>query len=86
VPCHRVIHANGALAGFAGGIDRKVWLLGHERSSAISARSAAGGGRHDRVGSASRTRPVEITSGAGAPSSRRATSRRRTDPADRAAR
>ncbi len=31
VPCHRVIGANGALTGYAGGIERKRWLLDHER-------------------------------------------------------
>ena len=30
VPCHRVIGANGALTGYAGGIARKRWLLEHE--------------------------------------------------------
>ncbi|MEO7403429.1 MAG: methylated-DNA--[protein]-cysteine S-methyltransferase [Burkholderiales bacterium] len=30
VPCHRVIGANGALTGYAGGIARKKWLLAHE--------------------------------------------------------
>lgn len=30
VPCHRVIGANGALTGYAGGIERKLWLLNHE--------------------------------------------------------
>lgn len=29
-PCHRVIGANGSLTGYAGGLDRKVWLLNHE--------------------------------------------------------
>ncbi|MGC2224836.1 MAG: methylated-DNA--[protein]-cysteine S-methyltransferase, partial [Methylocella sp.] len=33
VPCHRVIGANGALTGFGGGIERKRWLLAHERVS-----------------------------------------------------
>jgi methylated-DNA-[protein]-cysteine S-methyltransferase len=32
VPCHRVIGANGALTGYAGGLDRKRWLLQHERA------------------------------------------------------
>jgi methylated-DNA-[protein]-cysteine S-methyltransferase len=32
VPCHRVIGANGTLTGYGGGLDRKVWLLDHERS------------------------------------------------------
>ena len=27
VPCHRVVSANGALTGYAGGLDRKRWLL-----------------------------------------------------------
>lgn len=31
VPCHRVIGSNGTLTGYAGGIDRKRWLLEHER-------------------------------------------------------
>jgi len=30
VPCHRVIGANGALTGFASGVERKQWLLEHE--------------------------------------------------------
>ncbi|MEC5341524.1 methylated-DNA--[protein]-cysteine S-methyltransferase [Brenneria populi] len=30
VPCHRVIGANGALTGYAGGVHRKQWLLAHE--------------------------------------------------------
>lgn len=32
VPCHRVIGANGSLTGFGGGLDRKRWLLEHERA------------------------------------------------------
>ena len=31
VPCHRVIGATGSLTGFGGGLDRKQWLLDHER-------------------------------------------------------
>ncbi len=30
LPCHRVIGANRALTGYAGGLDRKRWLLQHE--------------------------------------------------------
>jgi methylated-DNA-[protein]-cysteine S-methyltransferase len=30
VPCHRVIGANGTLTGYAGGLERKKWLLAHE--------------------------------------------------------
>lgn len=32
LPCHRVIGANGALTGYGGGLDRKSWLLHHERA------------------------------------------------------
>lgn len=31
VPCHRVVGTSGTLVGFAGGLDRKAWLLEHER-------------------------------------------------------
>ena len=46
VPCHRVIGASGALTGYAGGLNRKRWLLDHERdvlarSGRASARRAA---------------------------------------------
>lgn len=37
VPCHRVVGAGGALTGYAGGLDRKQWLLQHERSVAAAA-------------------------------------------------
>ncbi len=30
VPCHRVIGSNGTLTGYAGGLERKAWLLRHE--------------------------------------------------------
>lgn len=30
IPCHRVVGADGSLTGYAGGIERKVWLLEHE--------------------------------------------------------
>ena len=30
IPCHRVIGADGSLTGYAGGMQRKQWLLGHE--------------------------------------------------------
>ena len=31
VPCHRVIGSDGSLTGYGGGLDRKRWLLEHER-------------------------------------------------------
>ena len=30
IPCHRVIGSNGTLTGYAGGLQRKKWLLDHE--------------------------------------------------------
>ena len=30
IPCHRVIGSNGKLTGYAGGLERKEWLLNHE--------------------------------------------------------
>jgi methylated-DNA-[protein]-cysteine S-methyltransferase len=33
LPCHRVVGANGALTGFAGGLATKRWLLDFERSN-----------------------------------------------------
>jgi len=31
VPCHRVIGASGSLTGYGGGLDKKTWLINHER-------------------------------------------------------
>ena len=31
VPCHRVIGSDGSLTGYGGGIERKRWLLAHEK-------------------------------------------------------
>jgi methylated-DNA-[protein]-cysteine S-methyltransferase len=31
VPCHRIIGSDGSLTGFGGGLERKAWLLHHER-------------------------------------------------------
>jgi len=33
VPCHRVIGADGTLTGYAGGLERKRWLLAHEQGA-----------------------------------------------------
>lgn len=30
IPCHRVVGAGGRLTGYAGGLERKRWLLEHE--------------------------------------------------------
>lgn len=31
IPCHRIIGVNGKLTGYAGGIEKKRWLLQHEQ-------------------------------------------------------
>jgi O-6-methylguanine DNA methyltransferase len=41
VPCHRVIGANGTLTGYAGGVERKRWLLEHERAATRTETGAA---------------------------------------------
>jgi len=33
VPCHRVIGSDGSLSGYGGGIERKRWLLEHEKQA-----------------------------------------------------
>ena len=30
IPCHRVVGTTGSLTGYAGGVDKKIWLLKHE--------------------------------------------------------
>ena len=32
IPCHRVVGANGSLTGYAGGIEKKAWLLTLEKA------------------------------------------------------
>ena len=33
IPCHRVIGTNGSLTGYAGGLDKKIFLLKHEHAN-----------------------------------------------------
>ena len=30
IPCHRVVGTGSSLTGYAGGLDKKIWLLKHE--------------------------------------------------------
>lgn len=32
IPCHRVIGANKSLTGYAGGLNKKKWLIEHEKA------------------------------------------------------
>lgn len=34
IPCHRIIKSGGKLGGYAGGLNRKQWLLNHEKHNA----------------------------------------------------
>lgn len=45
VPCHRIVGAKDALTGYAGGLERKEWLLDHE--GAVT--SNASHGLFDRI-------------------------------------
>lgn len=50
IPCHRVVGAKGQLTGYAGGLEKKIWLLEHEKGrlplpvGEVAARSADGEG------------------------------------------
>jgi methylated-DNA-[protein]-cysteine S-methyltransferase len=35
IPCHRIIGQNGKLTGYAGGLERKKWLLLHELNNSV---------------------------------------------------
>lgn len=37
IPCHRIIGSSGKLTGYAGGLERKRWLLKHELANTTSA-------------------------------------------------
>jgi|ERR1700722_3189562 methylated-DNA-[protein]-cysteine S-methyltransferase len=45
IPCHRVIGSDGSLTGYGGGIERKRWLLEHEK---CAPRRAGGKKKHDK--------------------------------------
>lgn len=43
LPCHRVVGANGQLTGYAGGLERKKWLLDWEQSKILRPMTARTG-------------------------------------------
>lgn len=54
LPCHRVVASNGALSGYAGGIEAKRFLLALETGSAISSKETIA---FDHQGNSSNTAP-----------------------------
>jgi methylated-DNA-[protein]-cysteine S-methyltransferase len=40
IPCHRAIGSDGRLVGYAGGLERKRWLLAHESATGQQSRLA----------------------------------------------
>lgn len=44
VPCHRVLGTSGALSGYAGGLQRKQYLLAHEGVIALESGKSGGAG------------------------------------------
>ena len=36
MPCHRVVGADGSLTGYAGGLERKHFLLEHEGAAVVA--------------------------------------------------
>lgn len=58
IPCHRVIGSAGSLTGYAGGLDRKRWLLAHE--SAV--RNQKSRNRVERDAVAQERGPARLTS------------------------
>ncbi|MEI9994810.1 MAG: methylated-DNA--[protein]-cysteine S-methyltransferase [Rhizomicrobium sp.] len=47
VPCHRVLGSDGSLTGYGGGLERKRWLIAHERRYAAAVRNSSH--RHETV-------------------------------------
>jgi len=41
IPCHRVVRSDGSLGGYGGGLDRKRWLLDHEKARFAGPRAAS---------------------------------------------
>jgi methylated-DNA-[protein]-cysteine S-methyltransferase len=48
VPCHRVIGSDRSLTGYAGGLQRKAWLLKHEGIAFRSKEDYQSAGQNDR--------------------------------------
>ncbi|WP_437314486.1 methylated-DNA--[protein]-cysteine S-methyltransferase [Sorangium sp. So ce385] len=47
IPCHRVVGARGDLTGYAGGLERKRWLLAHEAAAPARLGRVDGAARAD---------------------------------------
>ena len=58
VPCHRAIGSDGRLVGYAGGLERKGWLLHHEQMAhgVAGRREGDGSGLNETCGPRRRRR------------------------------
>lgn len=45
IPCHRLVGADGGLVDYGGGLERKRWLLAHEREGVLAGLEQRGYGR-----------------------------------------
>src|SRR5262249_41858754 len=63
VPCHRVVGSAGSLTGYAGGLDRKRWLLSHEGVAAHDGAVTAGSSRERSVPAAACASPPRRPAG-----------------------
>ncbi|HEY9647974.1 MAG TPA: methylated-DNA--[protein]-cysteine S-methyltransferase [Chroococcidiopsis sp.] len=60
IPCHRVIGANGTLTGYAGGLERKRWLLQHE-GCRVDLRAPSAKASQEKDGERSPTSPANTS-------------------------
>ncbi len=51
LPCHRVVGANRTLTGYAGGLERKRWLLAHEGVALVDGKVALPASANDNANS-----------------------------------